>query len=78
MPMDTRGLPALARACRFIFVLFEVGVILIVGSAILDLTLNLGWGYQWRDVAFGIPLAEAGFAVHAIIIAIFRIMGVRR
>ena len=47
----------------------------IVGSAILDVTLGLGWGYTPRDALMGIPFIITGCAGMGVIWLIHRFVG---
>ena len=74
---NVRDIRLVARLTRYAFLLFEIAAGVIIGAALLDLLFGFGWGYGWKDVLFGIPIAAGGVVVYAICRAFFRLMGVR-
>lgn len=58
-----------------VFALWMVVAIGIVGSAILDVSFGLGWGYSRRDALLGVPFILGGCVVMGLIWGIYRLVG---
>jgi hypothetical protein len=65
----------IGKSLVVVFCLWLVVAVAIVGSAILDVTLGLGWGYKPKDALLGVPFIIAGCAVMGFIWLIYRFVG---
>ncbi|CAN5336463.1 hypothetical protein BH09PSE3_BH09PSE3_04140 [soil metagenome] len=71
----SRHVERVARNTKAIIILIEVIAAIIVGSALMDCLLHLGWGYHWKDVGIGAGIMLWGGIVYACCRAVFRFVG---
>lgn len=66
---------AMGKIMLIFFAVWMLVALGIVGSAIVDVVFNLGWGYQPRDALFGLLFIPAGCLIMTFIWAIHRLVG---